>query len=151
LTDDQLPTVLDSLRRRLNGDSEERAMMWESVLLPWLKTYWPTEGVRNTPETSREMVLLLLECGDAFPKAVAEFSHHLKPGDQYGLYGLENSDCVSKYPEAVFDILTQVVGLGPIQPGSAYRIQGILDSLKQAWPALEMKPEFREMYRQATF
>ena len=150
LADDELTAVLDSLRKRLNGDATERAQIWKIGLLPWLRRYWPNEGARNTTATSREMLLLLLECGDSFSDAVAEYSHHLRPGDQYSLYTLKESAYVSTYPKPFFDILMHVLGPAPIQPGSRYLVQEILDSLKEALPGLEAEPDFRDMYMRAT-
>ena len=150
LTDDALPAVLDSLRKRLNGDPTERGQIWKNGLLPWLKHYWPNEGARNTPATSREMLLLLLECGDAFSDAVGEFSQHLKPGDQYGLYALKESAYVSKYPGPFFEVLKHVLGPEPILLGSQYLIQEILDSLKEALPQLEADTDFQDLHRRAT-
>ena len=150
LTDDALPAVLDSLRKRLNGDPTERGQIWKNGLLPWLKHYWPNEGARNTPATSREMLLLLLECGDAFSDAVGEFSQHLKPGDQYGLYTLKESAYVSKYPGPFFEVLKHVLGPEPILLSSQYLIQEILDSLKEALPQLEADTDFQDLYRRAT-
>ena len=70
MPEDGLKTVLGSLKRRLVGESAERARIWHEKVHPWLRDYWPQAAVRNTAATSEAILELVVVCGDAFPEAV---------------------------------------------------------------------------------
>ena len=149
-SDDALQAVLDNMTHRLNGNTEERALIWRTRINPWFQRYWPNQGDRNTTGTSEAMLRLVLECGDAFPEAVKQFSDRLKPVDGYGLYALQNSEHVSRHPDSVFTLLKHVLGPESLQRGDKQFVQEILDDLKRELPALGEDREFQTMYGQAT-
>ena len=71
MTEEPLRVVLACLGSRLKGERGEKANAWANKVYPWLREYWPRPHGRNTAETSRVMVEVLAQCGDAFPEAVA--------------------------------------------------------------------------------
>ena len=149
-SDEPLQAVLDNMTHRLNGNTEERALIWKNTIDPWLQSYWPKQGDRNTTGTSEAMLRLFLECGDAFPEAVEQFSDYLKPVAGRRLYALQNSEHVSRYPDSVFTLLKHVVGPESLRHGHKQFVQEILDDLKRELHALGEDREFQTMYGQAT-
>ena len=71
LSENALKAVLSYLTVRMTGNADERASIWNAKVKPWLTSYWPSEGQRNTAGTADEMMKLVMESGRAFPDAVA--------------------------------------------------------------------------------
>jgi hypothetical protein len=61
------------LWRRMAGEKDEafdRAERWRSEVGPVFDLIWPLDARVREPDTSRTLVMMALECGEAFPDAV---------------------------------------------------------------------------------
>ena len=61
------------LRARMLGEKGEtfdRAERWGGEVGPVFRHIWPLDATARDPDTSRNLVFMALECGDAFPDAV---------------------------------------------------------------------------------
>ena len=145
LSEDGLKTVLAGLGDRLKGDAAERAQIWSQMLHPWLGKYWLRPAGRNTPETSKAIVDVLADCGDAFPEATAWALGRLQPIEG-GLFRLQQSGQAGRHPEATLEILAKVVGPDGIPLQHRYTLREVLDEMREAMPEIERDPRFQRLY-----
>ena len=102
-----LVTALNRLSRCLEVDPDARKDIWCKTVHPWLGAYWPAD--RNTPATSRAMLDLLAECGDAFPDAVGWSLDHLQPPNKPDFHQFERNGLAKKHPDSTLQVLDKVV------------------------------------------
>jgi hypothetical protein len=150
LPETALETSLDMFASRIAGDPDERKRAWNDEVEPWLEDYWPRAGAHNTARTSKKMLRLIVECGSAFPDAVAWSLPHLRPIEGHGLYRLETGDHVARHPHAVLSLLKGVVREDILPSYDRNTLRRILDSLREAAPPLDADPDFQALYRIAT-
>ena len=147
LSEESLCDALRSLESRLTGSFAERAQTWHDRIGPWLDTYWPREGQRNTADTSACMMRLVVASGDAFGQAVSWSTRVLKPIERHGPLGnLKRSKHVELHPSAVLDLLASVVGEDPPQFARS-PLRMILDAIQQEQPALSDDSRFLSLHR----
>ena len=149
VSEDALQTTLDSLKNRLRGEGEERARIWREKVRPWLETYWPRSAARNTAGTSLAMLQLLVECGDAFPDAVAWSLPYLRPLVGHGLFGLGGNQHVGQHPESMLELLDTVIVEEDLPVHQKSPLLKILNQLGAAKPALKEDSRFQRLYRLA--
>ena len=145
-----LAAALDSLGRRMMGDSETRAAVWSEKVKPWLEDYWPTAQGRNTIQTSEAMLNLLVECGDAFPNAVSWALSCLTPIEGENLFGLSESGHPANHPNDTLQLLGRIMREDVLVVWNKPTLREILDSMRAAKPDLSAAPEFQRLYRIAT-
>ena len=145
LSEDALKTVLAGLRDHLRGDASERAEIWREKLHPWLGKYWPRPAARNTPGTSKAIVDVLADCGDAFPEAAAWALEYLKPMER-DLFRFQRSGQARRHPETTLEILAKVVGANGIPPQHRYTLRQILDEMREAMPEVEDDLRMHRLY-----
>ena len=116
---------------------------------PWLEKYWPRPAARNTPGTSKAIVEMLANCGDAFPQATAWALEHLRSFEG-SLFRLQRSGQAGQHPEATLEVLVRVIGPNGLPPQHRYTLREILDEMKEAMPEMERDPQFQRLYRVAT-
>ena len=147
LSEESLCQALGTLESRLTGSSAERAKTWHNTIGPWLETYWPHEGSRNTARSSASMMRLVIAAGDAFDQSVSWSTPFLKPIETHAPLGsLKGSEHVQNHPSAVLDLLARVVNEDP-PPYARSPLRGILDAIQQEQPGLSDDPRFRHLYR----
>jgi hypothetical protein len=73
-----------------NADEEpqDKAERWRTVIGPLFRDIWPLDARLRTQGTTRNLVLMALECGEAFPEAVEAILDLIAP---YQLYAIEHS------------------------------------------------------------
>ena len=143
---DALPIVISRLASRLNGDRAERAKIWRSKLGPWLQTYWSMAEDRNTADTSRAMLYMLTECGDAFEDAVAWSLGLLQPLTGAGLYSLSRYDYAERHPDSMLLVLDKVVTANAFPDHQKPILRTILNTISSANGNLRDNPRFRRLY-----
>ena len=111
MAEEALKTVLEYLRNRLQGESAERGQIWRERVEPWLRRYWPRAAGRNTAGTSKAMLEMLAECGDAFPEATDWALARLQPIER-GLYRLRTSGHAKSHPNETLRVLEKVIAPG---------------------------------------
>ena len=123
------------------------------MVKPWLTSYWPQEGHRNTARTADEMVKIIMESGSAFPEAVSWSLAVRAVQPIRGLLRLSRlSDpgChhIKEYPDAVLRLLDGVVTEDSVMNGDRSLIlQPILDALEATTPPLARTPDFQKLQR----
>ena len=146
LSEESLCDALRSLESRLTGNSAARAQTWSDSIGPWLETYWPREGMRNTGATSACKMRLVVASGDAFDQAVLLCTPFLKPIETHGPLGnLKRSEHVKSHPSAVLDLLASVVKEDP-PPHARTPLRGILDAIQQEQLGPSDDSRFRRLY-----
>ena len=147
LSEESLCEALRSLGSRLTGSSFDCGQIWRDRIGPWLETYWPREGERNTARTSETMLFLVIASGDAFCHAVTWSGTILKPIETHApLSHLKHSEHVKRQPSAVLRILDSVVKEDPPQYARS-PLRAILGAIQQDQPGLTDDPRFRRLYR----
>ena len=147
MDDDALKTTLNSLKNRLRGEAEDRARIWHEKVHPWLQTYWPRLAARNTAETSSAMLQLLVECGDAFPDAVAWSLPYLRSLVEHGLFGLGRTEHVAQHPDSMLGLLDRVIVEEDLPAHQRKPLLEILNQLGVAKPALKEDTRFHRLYQ----
>ena len=150
LSEESLKTVLDSLKHRLKGDDRERVVGWNDKVGPWLQKYWPKVAQHNTAGTSEAMLVMLVECGDAFSGAVTWSLPYLKPIEGHSLHDLKERGHIERHPAVTLQILEKVVGEDSLQHWHRHTLREILDALKDRDPGYVAEPEFLKLYKIAT-
>lgn len=146
LSEEDLQTVLRGIKRRLRGSEAERARVWHDKLRAWLQRYWPMADGRNTGATSKVMLCVLVECGDAFEDAVACVLQYLKPLEDSGLDSLNKYNHAEQHQDSMLTVLNVVVG-GSVLPGhQKYVLCGILNRMRAANCNLDARDQFQRLY-----
>ena len=142
--------VLENLTRRLRGGGDRRAQIWHDKVCPWLQDYWPRAEVRNTPGTSKWMLAMLAECGDAFPEAAGWALEFLRPLTGHDLYCLSQDGHAEQHPDCMLQILDQVVVSDILPDHQRSILRTILDAMRTAKPDLTADPRFQGLFQIAT-
>ena len=148
LPEETLPTVIRSLTIRLrgNGNDAERARIWRNKLSTWLQQYWPTAEDRNTAATSKAMLGMLAECGDAFEDAAAWLLNLLQPLTGAGLYSLSRYDHAVRHPGSMLLVLDKVVAANAFPDHQKPILREILDTIRAANGNLRDDRRFHRLY-----
>ena len=150
MSEESLVSVLNSLRNRFKGDATERSQVWNEKVYPWLDRYWPSTGTQNTTGTSKAILGILCECGDAFPHAVDWSLPYLKPVTGNGLYLLKETDYIYQHSESTLQLLDKVISSNGLMPQARHTLKSILDKLKEVNPGLVADTVFQKLYKIAT-
>ena len=150
MSEDALKTTVMSLKNRLRGSEDDRAQIWRDKIAPWLREYWPRLADRNTAGTSLGMLQMLMECGDAFPDAVAWSLPYLRPVEGHGLLQVGRNVHVGRHPDAMIDVLDRVSVEDVLPAHQRHFLREALDELGAAKPALRGDARFQRLYRLAT-
>jgi hypothetical protein len=70
------------------GEPADKASRWREIVGPLLQDIWPLDGKLRSIDTTRNLVLMALECEQAFPAAVDGILDFLVP---YELYQISHS------------------------------------------------------------
>ena len=149
LTEEALTTVLAHLRDRLRGEPAERGRIWRKRTGPWLERYWPRPAGRNTAATSKAILEMVSESGDAFPQATGWAVEHLKPIER-GLYRLQRSSHAQSHPNETFRLLQKVIAPGVTADHNRRVVREMLEEMAATQPDLPTNPEYRTLHQWAS-
>ena len=150
MSEDALKITVMSLKTRLRGSEDDRAQTWRDKIAPWLRKYWPRLADRNTAGTSLAMLQMLMECGYAFPDAVAWSLPYLRPVEGHGLIRLGRNVHVGGHPEAMLDLLDRVSVEDVLPAHQRSSLREALDEVGEVKPSLRGDARFQRLYRLAT-
>ena len=150
MSEEALKTTIVCLGNRLRGDGNERAGIWHEKVHLWLLEYWPRPGDRNTAGTSVTLLQLLVECGDAFPDAVAWSLPHLQALEGHGLHRLGRTVHAREHPDSMRDVLHLVIVEDILPDHQKHLLLEILTEMEEAKPALRADARFQGLYQLAT-
>ncbi len=132
-----------------NGEPADKATRWRQIIGPFFRDIWPLDAALRSKETTRNLVMMALECEAAFPEAVEAILDLVVP---YQLYDIAHSlrleqkhdQLVREYPLA-FVRLTNAL----IDP-AAYPVPSDLATLLQdslsANPVVANDPAYVRLY-----
>lgn len=86
-------------RRMSDGKIIDKAVHWRDLIKPVLIDIWPLDARTRERASSQKLVLMALECGDAFPDAVDTISDLIVP---YELYGIDHGLRLEQQHQNVF-------------------------------------------------
>jgi hypothetical protein len=106
-----------NLWRVMGQDDEEpgnKATRWRTIVGPAFQAIWPLDARLRSKETTRSLVLMTLECGEAFPEAVEAILDLIVP---YQLYQIahslrleaNHSELVRQYPLAFVKLTNSLI------------------------------------------
>ena len=142
--------VLQSLTRRLRGEASERGHSWQVKVRPWLEYYWPRATGRNSPRTSKWMLAMLTECGDAFPDAAEWSLPCLLPIEGHDLYCLSQNGHAERHPDCMLQVLCRVVDADILPVHQRRILRTILETMEATKPNLAADSRFRDLFQIAT-
>ena len=148
--DEALVTAVHRLKDRLEAAKANPDDAWREKIGPWLTAYWPSSANKNTSNTSKALLVLLLATGTAYPEAVSWALNHLKPIEHHGLNVLKQSDLPKKYPRETLELLKRLISKDTLPGWEKGTLQKILDTLKENAPGLASNPDFQKLYQIAT-
>ena len=145
-----LTAVLGSLTRRLTGETAERARIWHERVHPWLRSYWPRAGARNTAATAEATLEMIAESGDAFPAAAEWSLEFLRPFSGRGPYLLKRNGHAARHPEPTLRVLVALVSGDVLESYERHTLREALNALVAAKADLASDPRFLKLHKIAT-
>jgi hypothetical protein len=133
---------------RMAGENDEtfdRAGRWRLEVGRVFDQIWPLDANARDPDTSRNLVMMALECGDAFPDAVEAIRDVVVPYDVVTIGGWlqgqpSHREATAGHPRAFFRLLDAVLSYEkdaiPTDLGS------VLDECLAADQSLRSEPSF---------
>ena len=146
LSEADLSSILRQMAKHFSGEPRERAEVWKRQIRPWLNRYWPNEGDRQTAETSKALIHLLFEAGDAFPDAVSWASIYLRPIPDH-LFRIVGSDFLRGYFDDCLNLLTAIISELVLQAWERSTLGRILDQIEEGNPQVSTDPRFIDLRR----
>jgi hypothetical protein len=138
---------------RMMGSAEEdipdKAARWRTIVGPQFREIWPLDARLRSKSTTRNFVLMALECGDAFPEAVEAILDFIVPYELYAIahsLRLEqhHSDLLRRFPSAFAKLANAL-----IDP-AVFRVPNDLGTLLQecvaADPNIVQDPAFIRLH-----
>ncbi len=95
-------------------DIPDKATRWRTVVGPLFGEIWPLDARLRGKSTTRNFVLMALECGDAFPEAVETILDFIVPYELYVLqhslrFEQHHSDLLWRYPLAFVNLANALI------------------------------------------
>ena len=136
------------LWRWMAGEKDEvfdRADRWRSHVGPLFESTWPLDASTRDGRTSHTLVLMALECGDAFPDAVAAIEDLVVPHDVATVetsLRLEapHQDVTSQHPSAFLRLLNAITD--PRIARVPFDLGKVLDQCRASSPGVERERAF---------
>ncbi|MBU6527983.1 SIR2 family protein [Methylocystis sp. MJC1] len=99
---------------RAMGDEADKAARWNEMIGPVFRGMWPLDAALRNEGVSQNLVLMTLECGEAFPDAVDAVIVFLVP---YQLYLMAHTlrlesahdDLIRKFPRAALRLASAII------------------------------------------
>ena len=144
LPEDGLRYVAESLVRALEAAGKQCEQYWSNRVRPYMRSVWPNELDRKTPQISECLSRLCIAAGNAFPEALQEVRHWLQPPRYLGhlMRQLKESQVCSKFPEHAVDFLGLVIG---DEAPLGDELGECLEQIRSAAPQLQDDPQFRKL------
>jgi hypothetical protein len=131
------------------GEDPDKPTLWRTVVGPLFKEIWPLDARLRSADTTRNLVLMALECEDAFPEAVDVILDVIVP---YQLYQIshslrletKHSELVRQHPFAFLTLCNALIdpALFPVPNDLAQLLQECVI----ADPAVENGPAYVRLH-----
>jgi hypothetical protein len=131
-----------------SAPTEKKLEHWLTVVERVFHAIWPLDVELQTPAASFKLIQILLETGDAFPKAVDFILPFIQPDDprvHSTIFSIaEASEAFYKAaPSKLLDVMAAVVGNAP--PGSVYALGKALARLRATAPSLANTRKYQKL------
>ena len=131
------------------GGEDEHARRWREVVGPVFSGIWPLDASARDEETSKNLTLMALECGDAFPEAVTAIMDLLVP---YRIYQIASSlrlegrhnGLVRRHPVAFIQLTNALID--PDVHAVPNDLPGLLEECLDASPEIARDPAFIRLF-----
>jgi NAD-dependent SIR2 family protein deacetylase len=130
-------------------ESNDKAVRWRQLVGPLFQEIWPLDASLRSEAISRNLLLLTIECGEAFPDAVDAVLNLVVP---FQLYSLEHTlrlepahdDAVRRYPRSAVRLANAVIdpAVAPIPGDLADFLQICID----ADPSVAAEPAYIRLF-----
>jgi hypothetical protein len=142
---DGLQSTAEALVRALDGAGERRAEYWQNRLLPYLKFIWPKSRDVVTPGVSETLARLCITALDAFPEALDELEHWLRPPNDPNLlvHLLHEAKLCERFPQAALAFLNTIIGDNAQWPPQ--NLRECLEAIRGVQPNLETDNRFQRL------
>jgi hypothetical protein len=102
------------MREAGNGEEHVKLTRWRTVVGPLFKKIWPLDACLRSGDTTQNLVMMALECGEAFPEAVDAILNVIAPYQFYQVaHSLRLDDShsamVSQYPQAFLKLTDALI------------------------------------------
>lgn len=132
-----------------DGDPVEKAPRWRNIVGPFLREIWPLDAALRSEGTSRNFVLMSLECEAAFPDAVETVLDFVVPYQVYALsqslrFDKKHDHLIREFPVAFVRLANAIIDPSsyPIPRDLAVFLQECLD----ADPAVANDPAYTRLF-----
>jgi hypothetical protein len=104
-----------------DSEPKNRAERWRQVIGPFFRDIWPPDAACRDVRVSHELVLMTLECEDAFPEAVEAILDIIVPHDIFSVAMSlhvedRHKDQSARHPEAFLKLLDASTDPARAQP-----------------------------------
>ena len=139
-----LREAAEALWRALESAGEQRPEHWRNRTLPYLRSIWPKSINLQTAAISESLAKLCIAARQAFPEAVEELRHWLRPVPYPGhlLRRLHASGLCGNHPSTALEFLSSVIGDEPPWGGD---LIACLNQIRSVEPQLEDDPRFEQL------
>ena len=142
-----LPTVARTLEDMLGSAEDQRSEYWNNRVKPYLRSIWPQNVNRITPEVSKSLVLVCIAAGNEFPDALKELVDWLIP-ETHPLHAIKNlhqQNLCKEFPSDALKFLTKIVDSKSWFPSKELR--ECLNDIKNADQKLTKDDDFSYLDR----
>lgn len=131
-----LTLTAEVLCQGLGSAGVRRKEYWNNRVVPFLRSIWPQEVARRTPEIARGLGRVCVAAREAFPDAVERLRPWLLRDNQPGqlLFRLKEAELCVTFPEASLTFLDCVVGDDALS--AVGNLVPCLDAIIRTCPAL---------------
>jgi hypothetical protein len=131
------------------GQPRDKSARWRAVIGPLFRSVWPLDAGLRSPDTTRNLVYMALECEGAFPDAVEAIHDLIVP---YHLYSIAQSlrleqhhDRLARdFPVAFLKLVNALIdpSLYPLPADLA----ALLRQYSEAYPAVVEQPSYIRLF-----
>jgi hypothetical protein len=127
------------------GETLDRAERWRREVGPVFGHIWPLDATARDPDTSRNLVFMALECGDAFPDAVEAIRVVVVPYEIVTISGWlqgqpSHQEATTRHPRAFVRLVNALLSSDPAALPSD--LGTVLDECLAADPSVRSDPAF---------
>jgi hypothetical protein len=95
----------------LQASGDKANALWRDRIGPWLAACWQPDEALKDPETSRDLIRMVLAVGDAFPEAVDSIEYGLTALNraESAMFDISRSQVPEHFPQATLKLLDLVI------------------------------------------
>jgi len=129
----------------LDAAGEKAGSLWRDRIGPWLAACWQPEEALKSPETSLNLIRVVLAAGDALLEAVDVVAPRISALDhaESAIFLIAESKAPEQFPEPIVRLLDKAVNRG--QRFYKGDLERLLARVAGAWTGAMRDPRFRNL------